>query len=341
MENSETNEDFTICVVIPAYNIADYIARAIDSVLAQTHKPDQIIVVDDGSTDNTAQIIKGYGDKVTYIHQENAGPAASRNTGIKNTDCDWVAFLDGDDKWLKDNLKLHVELLKRCPDLAWSSGNYQEHLYSEHRHSAHIHPQTLTKLMHCKDYFDNYFEAFRLGAGGHTNTMFMKRSAIEQVGPFQHGLTYSEDIDMWMRMAMTFPKIGFVKEPIAVYYLDRPGSLMHDTPKQEQIDTNLKLIDDLLKLAQNAGSLELFKPCATFMLKRWIRGMLFYNSGNNIRNILEKYSDLLSVGYISLMKLLTISPATTACCCHLISKALRMFNLRRRVVTLPPKFKAK
>ena len=67
MDNSETNKDLTICVVIPAYNIADYIARAIDSVLAQTRKPDQVIVVDDGSTDSTAKIIKSYGDEVTYV----------------------------------------------------------------------------------------------------------------------------------------------------------------------------------------------------------------------------------------------------------------------------------
>ncbi|MBN1456520.1 MAG: glycosyltransferase family 2 protein, partial [Sedimentisphaerales bacterium] len=73
MDKDKKNNDVSICVVIPAYNIADYIARAIDSVLAQTHQPDQIIVVDDGSTDNTAQIIKSYESKITYIYQKNAG----------------------------------------------------------------------------------------------------------------------------------------------------------------------------------------------------------------------------------------------------------------------------
>ncbi len=341
MDNSQTNEDFTICVVIPAYNIADYIARAIDSVLAQSRKPDQIIIVNDGSTDNTGEIIKGYGDKVTYIHQQNAGLAAARNTGIKNTDCDWIALLDGDDEWLQDHLKLQSEIAKNNPDLKWSTGNYYDYLFSNNKRSPHITPEAVKKLLQGKQYFDNYFEAFTLGAGGHPNTMFMKRSVIAEAGMFKHGLRFAEDWDMWMRMAYRHPKIGFVTEPIAVYYLDRPGSLMHDTPKQERIDTNLKLMDEHLRLAQDAGSLKLFKPCAAFMLKRWIRGMLFYNSGNNIRNILEKYSDLFSAGYISLMKLLTISPATTACCCHFISRVIRAFNLRKRVVTLPPKFKSK
>ena len=88
------NQTFAISVVIPAYNISKLVARAIDSVLAQTHQPDEIIVVDDGSTDDTADIIKSYGSKVIYIYQENLGLAGARNTGIKNATCEWVAFLD-------------------------------------------------------------------------------------------------------------------------------------------------------------------------------------------------------------------------------------------------------
>jgi len=338
MDNTETNKDFTICVVIPAYNIADYIARAIDSVLAQSRKPDQIIVVDDGSTDNTAQIIKGYGDKVTYIHQQNAGPAASRNTGIKNTDCDWVAFLDGDDKWLKDNLKLHVELLKRCPGLVWSSGNYQDYLCSEQRYNAHITPQTLTKLMHCKDYFDDYFEAFRLGAPGHSNTMLIKRSALEKVGLFQHGLNYSEDVEMWFRMAMTFPKIGFVSEPIAVYYLDRPGSVSDQTNSDERIAVIRDMIQKSADLSKELGCFDRFKPCACYCLKRVIRSWLFEKDlAPTIRDVISQFDYMLDGPYKTLIKALTVCPGLTSMTLHGISKTVRLFNLRKTVVKKPSK----
>ncbi|MHC5139531.1 MAG: glycosyltransferase family 2 protein, partial [Planctomycetota bacterium] len=104
-------EKLTISAVIPAYNAAKYIARSIDSVLAQTHPVDEIVIVDDGSTDNTAAIIKDYGDKVRYIHQPNAGVSAARNTGIEAATGNWIAFLDADDEWLPEKIKRQVENL--------------------------------------------------------------------------------------------------------------------------------------------------------------------------------------------------------------------------------------
>ena len=115
------DELFTVAVVIPACNIGTLVARAIDSVLAQTRKAEEIIVVDDGSTDDTASVIKSYGSKVHYVYQANLGLAGARNTGIRAATCEWVAFLDGDDEWLPDNLKLHLEVLKRNPNLVWSA----------------------------------------------------------------------------------------------------------------------------------------------------------------------------------------------------------------------------
>ena len=82
MPQENISNDYSVSVVIPAYNVAPYIARAIDSVLAQTLQPEEIIIVDDGSTDNTAEIIKRYPPPVRYIHQQNTGAAVARNTGI-------------------------------------------------------------------------------------------------------------------------------------------------------------------------------------------------------------------------------------------------------------------
>ncbi|KKK55641.1 hypothetical protein LCGC14_3072500, partial [marine sediment metagenome] len=98
---SITENKYSVSVVIPAYNIGDFIARAINSVLAQTHPPDEIIVVDDGSTDNTGEVVKGFGEKVIYIHQQNGGLSAARNTAMRASTCKWISFLDGDDEWLE------------------------------------------------------------------------------------------------------------------------------------------------------------------------------------------------------------------------------------------------
>ena len=113
-----------ISVVIPAFNAEKTIARAVESVLAQSRPADEIIVIDDGSKDNTADVIRSYGDKVILIQQENAGASVARNAGLKNASGDWIAFLDCDDEWLPEKLKLQSEHLARNPDLKWTYSNF-------------------------------------------------------------------------------------------------------------------------------------------------------------------------------------------------------------------------
>jgi len=98
-----SREDIKISVVIPTYQRADLVRRAIESVLVQEHVPEEIILVDDGSTDGTREIVAEY-EAVQYIHQENAGASAARNLGVRTATCDWVAFLDSDDFWLPGHL---------------------------------------------------------------------------------------------------------------------------------------------------------------------------------------------------------------------------------------------
>ena len=101
-----------VSVVIPTYNRADFICDAIESVLAQTYKDYEVIVVDDGSTDNTREVLKKYGDRIKYIYQENKRQGAARNTGIKNSTGEYIAFLDSDDTWLPHKLEKDVACIE-------------------------------------------------------------------------------------------------------------------------------------------------------------------------------------------------------------------------------------
>jgi glycosyltransferase involved in cell wall biosynthesis len=101
-----------VSVIIPTYNRADCITRAIDSVLAQKYKNYEIIVVDDGSTDDTRRVLEPYMNRIRYIYQENAGCAAARNTGIRASCGEWIAFLDSDDRWLPEKLEYQMAYLK-------------------------------------------------------------------------------------------------------------------------------------------------------------------------------------------------------------------------------------
>jgi glycosyltransferase involved in cell wall biosynthesis len=93
-----------ISAVVPTYNRAQLIRRAIDSALSQIHVPTEIIVVDDGSTDNTRAVVESYGQTVRYVYQANSGASAARNLGVREAKCEWIAFLDSDDYWLPTHL---------------------------------------------------------------------------------------------------------------------------------------------------------------------------------------------------------------------------------------------
>lgn len=105
-------KEILISAVIPAYNREKTIARAIDSVLAQEHPASEIIVIDDGSKDNTREVVKGYGEKVRYIYQDNAGVAAARNRGVSEAKYEWIAFLDSDDYWLPHHFKHIADVMR-------------------------------------------------------------------------------------------------------------------------------------------------------------------------------------------------------------------------------------
>src|ERR1700687_1983449 len=100
----------TVSGVIPAYNTAEFLGEALDSVLAQTYKPFEVIVVDDGSEDETSQVVAAWAGKVTCMHKERGGPASARNMGVRGAKGEWIAFLDADDMWMPQLLENLVKV---------------------------------------------------------------------------------------------------------------------------------------------------------------------------------------------------------------------------------------
>ena len=111
------NREPLVSVIIPTYNSSQYIKEAIDSVLAQTYKNFEIIVIDDGSTDNTKEVLAPYLSVIKYIYKNNGGPASARNRGIKEANGEFVAFLDADDVWKPDRLARGVDILDQRPEV--------------------------------------------------------------------------------------------------------------------------------------------------------------------------------------------------------------------------------
>ncbi len=326
--NSETN-DYSISVVIPAYNAGKHIARAIDSVLAQTQPPCEIIVVDDGSTDDTAQVVARYRPKVTYIYQDNAGASVARNTGIQAAAGQWIAFLDADDEWLADKLKLQIEHLKRNPDLVWTTGNYIHCVCTTEQKSPHFTPEKAKAILSGTECFESFFQAFLQNAWGCTDTMLIRRDILMESGLFVPGRQRGEDIGMWWRIAYRKPKIGVIARPLAIYHLDIEGSLIR---KPTDTTALCEFFADHLKLAEQHGKSDDLRPCAAYLLRRWMRSMLFDEQAGEIRLMLKQFGDLLPAGYKAFMRILTAFPKTTAAGCRMTSRIVQTLNLRKRLV---------
>jgi glycosyltransferase involved in cell wall biosynthesis len=332
------HDSFSVSVVIPAYNAQQYIARAIRSVLAQTFAPTEIIVVDDGSTDKTADVVKSFGPAVRYLHQANAGAAAARNHGINAATCEWVAFLDADDEWLPEKLERQRELWRRCPNLAWIGANYYCHSDLTGRRQPRDAGDTLIRFMNGKDYFDDYFAAYARGVWSWTGTLLIQREVLIQVGLFDERFRPgAEDTDLWWRIAYQHPNFGYVPDPLAVYHLEAGPSL---TTHRLPIDIPFNLVSRHLALAAGHNRLQAFRPAAAASLRMHIRSMLFESRSDDIHRLVGEFKPLFPLSFRILMRMLTLFPNATATLCFGISRFLRFFNLRRRVVPHPRRLKS-
>lgn len=329
---ANNKRDISISVVIPAYNAGEFISRAIDSVLSQSRRPDEIIVVDDGSTDETAGRIKKFGSQVRYIYQENAGASVARNRGIEAAGSEWIAFLDADDEWLAERLARQCELLGRNEHLVWVTGNFYRCLCGEDIRKPDVNPVLAVKALAQKEYFDDFFQTSLPHGCGWTGTMLIKKKVLQEAGMFQAGLHIAEDTDLWFRIACRWPRIGFIAEPMAIYHMTTAGSLMQ---KHRRLKFQTDLVSRHLAFAAECGRLDAFGPCVGRSVSSYIRGLLFENRPAEIRELTEKFGELLTRRFKTVVCLLLVFPWATAVTCHVISTIVRTLHLRPEAVRRP------
>ena len=171
-----------VSVVIPVYNGARFLRAALESVCAQTYRPIQVIVVDDGSIDDSGAIAQSFAE-VHYIRQENQGVAAARNVGLEAARGEFFAFLDQDDLWTPDKLKLQVDHLLNNPELGYTLTQQQ----------FFLEPGTPLPAWFRKDLLATVHTGWVLG------TLLVRRTTFEQVGNFATGYTAANDSDWFFR----------------------------------------------------------------------------------------------------------------------------------------------
>ncbi len=195
-----------ISVIIPAYNRVNSLARAIESVLDQTHKVAEIIVIDDGSTDATSEVVKVYED-VLLLRQKNMGVSSARNNGIMMASSEWIAFLDSDDTWHRDKIAKQVALHKKEPQLKFS--------YTDEKW-IHKGKETTLSKKSAKSGGDIFAESLSECTIASSSTI-VKKSLLTSVGLFDESLEVCEDYDLWLRI-LSEHEIGLVDEKLITKY---------------------------------------------------------------------------------------------------------------------------
>lgn len=226
----------SVSVVIPAYNAAQWIEETLEGALAQTLPADQIVVVDDGSTDATPEIVGRYGERVVLVRQANAGVAAARNNGVRHTSSDLLAFLDADDVWLPRKLERQVERFEADPDLGLVYVGIEE---------VDAEGRVLRVIDDGREGWlgDDFLLARPVTVGGGSGSM-VRRDLFEAVGGFDERLSTSADWDLYGRIGRR-ARIGFVPEVLLRYRV-------HDGGMHKNLDAMRH--DKLLALETAFGS---------------------------------------------------------------------------------------
>ncbi|MGL5941456.1 MAG: glycosyltransferase family 2 protein [Waterburya sp.] len=213
-----------VSVIIPAYNGDRYIGEAINSILAQTYNDYEIIVVDDDSTDNTAQVVQKYGDQIQYYSQTNQGVAASRNLGLSVAKGEYIAFLDQDDLFLPQKLLTQVTLLEKNPSLGIANSGWQI-VDQQGQIQAAVEPWKKIPQLNLADLI--IWKPVFLGA------MLFRHSWLKRLGGFDTTLEQTPDVDLVLRLAALGCTAAWV-EQTTVKYRQHDGNASKNTLLQAQ-----------------------------------------------------------------------------------------------------------
>jgi len=248
-----------VSVIIPTYNRAGYVCEAIDSLLAQTYRDFEIVVVDDGSTDDTCEVLRKYGEQIRYVYRENGGEATARNTGLRHARGKYIAFLDSDDVFLPWRLESHVPLFDDFPKagMVWSKSAF---FRGPWRSESYRGLCTSRPRLETEDIFEDLLLWRKKGML--IDGITVRSECFDAVGPFDESLTLAPDYDMWLRIAAHYPVLfldtvvagcrihhgqmslaGFRRGEREAAFEHILDNIIHHLPPERDADHVLKLVE--------------------------------------------------------------------------------------------------
>ena len=265
-----------ISVIIPTFNRIDLLKRAIDSVLNQSIKPYDIIVVDDGSIDGTSDMIQQKYKSIKLIQQKNSGVSAARNNGIKNAQGDWIALLDSDDEWKKNKLEEQVNKLTDNPKYdfchtneIWIRNGIRVNQKKRHKKYGGF-------------IFDKCLDICRISP----SSVLFNKNIFNHVGWFNDKLPVCEDYDLWLRITAEF-EILFIDKPLIVKYGGHSDQLSHSVEAIESF--RIKALESLL---ENSDLSKINRIHAIEMIIKklniYLKGLVKRKKHNEAKKVAEK-----------------------------------------------------
>ena len=251
------NRKIFVSIIITTYNRANFIEEALNSVLAQTYINWEIIIIDDGSTDNTKDIVNKYlyNNKIFYYYQNNTKQAGALNTGLKYAKGEWIAFLDSDNRWLPNRLESAIKHI----NIGTNAGLIYGDIYTINESGKRISDKNMKRFsgkVTSRLLFDNFITF---------NTTLIKKNILDKIGGFNSNLERAPDYDCWLR-ASTVTNVLYIKEYLADY------RIMDD---QISTDKTARLINNektLKRFIENYGSYltnkEINKGYSAFYLRK-------------------------------------------------------------------------
>lgn len=259
LEKGLPNASPKVSVIIPTHNRAHFLAAAIQSVLRQEFRDFELLIVDDGSTDHTKQVVQSFNDsRLFYFYQENKGVSAAVNHGIRCARGDYIARLDSDDVWLPEMLSLSVTALDTQPEIGLVYGRAQgmdEHgnLRNDFRGKPEWFPGEAFRSMLYEDFTCNI-------------TVMVRRVCFDRAGLFDESLPITEDWDMWLRVAQHY-RFAFLDQVVARYRYHR-GNITSMSSKYltELFECRRRVLDKVFAQTNLTPALLQMKPIAYFNL---------------------------------------------------------------------------
>jgi glycosyltransferase involved in cell wall biosynthesis len=256
-----------VSVIIPAYNGDRYIAQAIDSVLTQTYRDYEIIVVDDGSSDRTPKIVEIYGDCLRYFQQKNQGVAAARNKGLEVATGEYISFLDQDDYFLPEKLSLQVALLDRQPNLTFVNSGWQ----------------IVNQIGEGITAVEPWHNLPKLDAAGiivwkpvFLGAMLFRRDWLARTGGFDLTLVQTPDVDLVMRLALNGAKADWVKRVTVCYRQHSSNASLNSIEQARELE---KLLDRFFQTDNLPREIKLLENKSRYQSLVWSAWRL-YHTGN-------------------------------------------------------------